>query len=108
MIVGSKKFLLCHLLVLGLLLAGCGPATTEPSGQTPAGSDAQLSPLAHVSVLPTPTPVSSGAPSPLLPTDTPAPTAAAGSPAPAPAQTSTDQLVILHTNDNWGETEPCG
>ena len=35
---------------------------------------------------------------PVVPTDTPEPTAT-----PAPLQ-----LVILHTNDNWGETEPCG
>lgn len=108
MIIGSRKHLLCHLLVLSLLLAGCGPATTEPGGQTSAGSDVQVSPLVHASVLPTPTPVSAEAASPLQPTDIPPPTATAEKPAPAQAQSSTDQLVILHTNDNWGETEPCG
>ncbi len=28
--------------------------------------------------------------------------------APTPAAPAPDQLTILHTNDNWGETEPCG
>jgi len=32
-------------------------------------------------------------------------------PFPEPAMESTPEpidLVVLHTNDNWGETEPCG
>jgi hypothetical protein len=56
------------------------------------------------SVLPSPT----AAPSPR-------PTVAAPRPAPTikPTSVPTDgapgvPLLILHTNDNWGETEPCG
>jgi len=82
---------LVSLLVLGLFVAGCGePVVTgepEPTRQT----EAQLSPLVADSPVPTPTP---------LPSDTPTPT-----PRPRP---SPGQLVLLHTNDNWGETEPCG
>jgi hypothetical protein len=68
------------LLVLLSLVAGCG-------GATPA-ADSQRSPLADAQT------------SPLAPTPTLAPTATLP---PAPIQ-----LTILHTNDNWGETEPCG
>lgn len=28
-------------------------------------------------------------------------------PSPSPTRAPV-QLVVLHTNDNWGETEPCG
>ena len=45
-----------------------------------------------------------------IPTATcPSPPAATATPTttPAPAP-SPMQLVVLHTNDNWGETEPCG
>lgn len=66
----------------GILLAGCG--TNGPS--TGSLSTAK----------PSPTPV---VPSP-VPTSTPAATEP-----PAPAAI---ELTILHTNDNWGATEPCG
>jgi 2',3'-cyclic-nucleotide 2'-phosphodiesterase (5'-nucleotidase family) len=66
------------LLIVLGLVVSCGGTTPE--------ADSQVSPLAPAS--------------PLLPTVTMAPTA---TPAPAPIQ-----LTILHTNDNWGETEPCG
>lgn len=77
------------LMVLGLLVAGCGP-TPVPSGTVETG-DSQTSPLSPASTLfvetkaltPTPVPVLTELPEPL-------------------------QLVVLHTNDNWGETEPCG
>jgi len=70
------------MLVVSLLLAGCGAASqvgvqTAAPAQKPVLSTATLTPL------PTPVPT---------PTPTPAPL----------------QLVVLHTNDNWGETEPCG
>ena len=82
---------LVGLLVLGLLLAGCGEPVVTGEPESMLQTEAQLSPLVADSPLPTPTP---------LPSDTPTPT-----PRPTP---SPGQLVLLHTNDNWGETEPCG
>jgi hypothetical protein len=86
------------LLIPGLVLAACGGETPEPGPQpttelqsTPE-SGLQTSPLATpdgdagLSVLPTPT---------------------ATLPPPA-ADLSAVDLVLLHTNDDWGETEPCG
>jgi hypothetical protein len=101
------SWLLC-LFALSLLLASCGspvpesaPQTTAPESapqtrapeselQTgPSEPDALISPLTQHSPLPTPVP---------LPTEEPTPEAAPDS----------LELVVLHTNDNWGETEPCG
>jgi len=83
------------LLVLGSILVGCGSPT--PTAQT----DLMQSPLVADSPLPTPT--ATKAPSAtLVPTFTPQPTP---TPLPTPAP---GQIVVLHTNDNWGETEPCG
>jgi hypothetical protein len=97
------------LVVLGLSLAACGttPALPEeqlratpedpvqPTVQSEVSATAQdevwVSPLTQYSPLPTPT---------LPPSPTPVPTLR---PTPVPGQ-----LVLLHTNDNWGETEPCG
>jgi hypothetical protein len=73
------------LLVLLLLLAACGGATREPFLEAPP--ETFSSPLSAATALTTPMPKT---------TDTPVPT-------PAPLR-----LVVLHTNDNWGETEPCG
>lgn len=74
----------------GLLLVGCTANATSPTQM--------VSPLAtattganHLSILPTATL------SPMSPT--PLPSAVAPSPS---------RLVVLHTNDNWGETDPCG
>lgn len=39
-----------------------------------------------------------------VPTTAPLPTR---TPIPIPTRESIE-LVVLHTNDNWGETEPCG
>lgn len=90
------------LLIPSLLLAGCGADLPE--------SGTQLSPLAteqgeaSVSVLPTatlPLPTDTPVPptdTPLPPTDTPVP----------PTARPDVHLALLHTNDNWGETEPCG
>ncbi len=85
---GWAAFLL--LLISSLLFAGCTGTTPTP-GQ-------QFSPLAtegpgdsNLSVLPTATaqPSTEYLPSPK-------------------AGMSPLQLQVLHTNDNWGETEPCG
>jgi 2',3'-cyclic-nucleotide 2'-phosphodiesterase (5'-nucleotidase family) len=73
------------------LIAGCGGATRVATVQTPSHPPASPSPAA----VPSPTTA-------LSPTATPLPTAP---PAPQPDPM---QLVLLHTNDNWGETEPCG
>jgi predicted small lipoprotein YifL len=105
------------LLVLSLVIAGCGTATPEPT--PPAMVPSQVSPLPASGVQPTP---SAEAPSQVSPLPTPAvqPTPSAEAPSqvsPLPTPTSElapalgtapFQLVLLHTNDNWGETEPCG
>jgi hypothetical protein len=71
------------LLALCVVAVGCATTTPDPgSGVSPPQP---VSPLATSTAVPTATPV-----------PTPTPTA-------APVQ-----MVILHTNDNWGETEPCG
>jgi hypothetical protein len=74
------------LLAFTLTLANC---STEPAPTDFVAQEAtpEAIPSAPEPVFPTD-----------APTDTPEPTA---TPAPLP-------LVILHTNDNWGETEPCG
>jgi hypothetical protein len=82
-------------LVFVLAVVGCGSPTSEV--------DVQHSPLGQHSPLPTatPPPTAASVPTTLLTT---APTPAF-TPAPAP---SPGQLIVLHSNDNWGETEPCG
>jgi hypothetical protein len=103
----SVRIWLCVLgmLALSLGLAGCGATTPEAVEQT--------SPLARVSPLSTPTFSPTPVPAPTL-TPVPAPTL---TPTPLPGPTFTPtaeavftgaQWVVLHTNDNWGETEPCG
>jgi hypothetical protein len=117
MVLARWNLWIVYLLALSLLVASCGGLTAEPEGpaalpepgartaesepEEPTAlpkledrtaepeSDLHTSPLTHSSPLPTPTP---------SPTDSPS-----GMPAPSPSQ-----LVVLHTNDNWGETEPCG
>jgi hypothetical protein len=74
-------------LVLGLVVTGCGGVTPE--------ADWQTSPLAQASPTPAATLTPTSVPTP-DPTATPAATPASG------------RVVVLHTNDNWGETEPCG
>jgi hypothetical protein len=76
---------LVFLLLLGLLLAGC---------QAPApGSGESSSNLAQA---------------PLLPPETLTPNATAVAKSVAAPTRLPAQLMVLHTNDNWGETEPCG
>ncbi len=84
-------------LLIALLLGACAPATPDAPSSTlklpsPAATSrpteqALVSPPATATLVPTLTP---------LPTATPRPTPSPG------------QLVVVHTNDNWGETEPCG
>lgn len=65
-------------LALCLLAAGCGAVVPEADGPGAAAA-------------------SDGYTSPLVeafPT--------------APATPAPSHLLVLHTNDNWGETEPCG
>lgn len=78
------------ILMLGLVVGSCGTASNGDPQVSPL---AQLSPLSTVASSPVPaaTPTAVATPT-LVPTPTPA----------------TSQLVVLHTNDNWGETEPCG
>ena len=88
MLLNRSKWWIAGLLILTLIAAGCGTATPE-AGQ-PASTLAQ-------SVLPSPS-----VPPTAAPTSTPEPTPTSV-PTAAPIQ-----LTVLHTNDNWGETEPCG
>ena len=70
-------------LVLALLLASCGALpTNQPE---PADDTRTVSPITTVAGVQY---------SPLAPTATMVPDPL--------------RLVVLHTNDNWGETEPCG
>jgi hypothetical protein len=91
-----SKHWIAGLLILGLILAGCGAATPEAGQPTSTLAQSALpSPAASSEVTVPPT---------AAPTSTPAPT-----PTPATAPTpGSVQLAVLHTNDNWGETEPCG
>ncbi len=102
-----------------LLLAGCGPAATpaEPLTTTPA-TDASRS-LPSTAVSSATTAVPAAAPTfvelPVSPLPTPG---SAADPAGeelsiSPLATATAApeglpVVVLHSNDNWGETEPCG
>jgi hypothetical protein len=74
------------LLLLCVLAAGCGPAAPVVDGPYAASeSTPKTSPLAGPFPLPSPSVISELAATPLP-----------------------SQLLVLHTNDNWGETEPCG
>jgi hypothetical protein len=74
---------LWSLAVVGLLMAGCGGTAlgTSPEDTVSVSGLAGQSPI-------------------LSPVATPAAVLAEVSPP--------MDLVVLHTNDNWGETEPCG
>jgi hypothetical protein len=71
------------LLALCLIAVGC--ATDTPEAASPISPIQPVSPVATCTAVP----ISASVP-------TPTPTA------------EPMQMVILHTNDNWGETEPCG
>lgn len=101
------------LLLAGALLAGCATPTPdgEPFTSPLSGGEALTSPLPPAdqtvarSVLPTPEPRPTSVPPTSQPTAVPtaAPTAM-----PTTQPAAGPRLVLLHTNDNWGETEPCG
>lgn len=72
------------------LVAGCG--TPQSSSLLPVPGISPVSPLPTPTLfLLEPTPTSA-----LTPTPKPGP------------QAEPIRLVVLHTNDNWGETAPCG
>ena len=73
-----RRHSVCVLLVLCLLAAGCGAVASEADRSGAVAASGK-----YTSPLVEPSP---------LPSVTPAPS----------------QLLVLHTNDNWGETEPCG
>lgn len=86
--------IIAYLLAL-LVLAGCGPMPSRPlplATVSPRSTDASTADIA-TSPLPTSEPAAGLSISPL-------PTAG--------AERELLQLVVLHSNDNWGETEPCG
>jgi hypothetical protein len=88
---GRLGWTLIALLASGLLPCGCA--------QNATGSQRQIPPLVtglqagdgYLSALPT---AEAGLPVP--------------SASPSRVEMLPSQLVVLHTNDNWGETEPCG
>lgn len=100
-----QRRLIVLFLISGLLLAGCGvgapesgpPASPEAGPRLSPGANLQLLPEIGRQNSPLATP-QGGAGLSVLPT--PNSTPAAGR--------SGVELVLLHTNDNWGETEPCG
>jgi hypothetical protein len=97
---------LVGLVIASLLIGACGTTGTEPSRKSPTGVLFPALPTgtAVVPVADTATLISSAevavATRTLVPTVTPLAT-----PAPPPGAAN---LVVVHTNDNWGETEPCG
>lgn len=83
-----SKWWIAGLLVLSLIVSGCGAATPGAGQSTSTLSQSVLpTPVVPPTAAPTSTPESTSTPAPTL----------------APIQ-----LTVLHTNDNWGETEPCG
>ena len=83
--VTQTKWHIFLVVLLVVLVSGCSAPT--PEDNSPPSVLAMVSPLSTPTLAPTPT---------VAPTATPAPP-------PSPIQ-----LVVFHTNDNWGETEPCG
>ena len=92
-----------------LLVAGCSPAASQVlptatgslAGAPQTGPSAMVVPAEITAVPPSATvPVAAavGAATELVASPLPTATAAQGG----------LPLVVLHSNDNWGETEPCG
>jgi outer membrane biosynthesis protein TonB len=105
-----RRLVVLSMLLFALVLSGCGASTPEPQPQAAPTSVAPTAPPAPTETLPAVTPEPTDQVSPL-------PTPALGGTGPSPLPTPTPQsdaspspiqLVVLHTNDNWGETEPCG
>ena len=89
-----RRWAVACLLAL-LLVAGCGPAAAPPlpSATIPAADATRMPPSAMIPQAPTAGPAADLVTSPL----------------PTPGTDREPlQLVVLHSNDNWGETEPCG
>jgi len=102
-----------------LLLAGCGPAATpaQPLNTVPATDASRSLPATAVSLAATAVPAAAPTfvelPVSPLPTPEPAADPAGEELSISPLATATAApeglpLVVLHSNDNWGETEPCG
>jgi hypothetical protein len=85
------------LLIGGLLLAACGGETPQPEARPTAEAQPTAGPGLQTSPLTTP---GEDVGLSVLPTPTATPSSTAGR--------SAIEVVLLHTNDNWGETEPCG
>jgi hypothetical protein len=93
----SRLALVAGLLVVCLLAAGCDWQALPQSTQEASGEEPQISPLVQQSPLAT---AQSEPPA--------APNAAVVATETWPQDDAALTMVILHTNDNWGETEPCG
>lgn len=102
-----------------LLLAGCGPAATpaQPLTAVPATDASRSLPSTAVSsattAMPTAAPTFVELPVSPLPTPGSAADPAGEELSISPLATATAApeglpVVVLHSNDNWGETEPCG
>jgi len=106
---GIRLWLAASLLI-GSLLSGCGkgkaeaePTPTPSAAVAARSSEAQNTPLGPE--LPTATP----SPQPTTEPATPSQAAATEEPtAPATRARQPVQVTILHTNDVYGEIEPCG
>jgi len=120
MVVTRSRFVIACLLALSVVVAGCGTAT--PGASPSATSLGQVTPSSIPASEPTSSTAARNQVSP-LPTPALEPTSSAAalsqvSPLPTPATEPTSapqidavaaiQLIVLHSNDNWGETEPCG
>jgi hypothetical protein len=92
-----------------MLLAGCtGSAPTMESEES-----LPVSALTGGSLTGSPLPTPTGESEESLPLSPLTGIALTGSPLPTPSAAATTlaepvRLIVLHTNDNWGETEPCG
>jgi hypothetical protein len=107
-----------------LVLTSCGPATAQPPQPASSWPPAATLPLPSTTLsagllatdLPTATASATATATRFEPSATAAETAAMSStaaastsPLPTPgAARGGLKLVVLHSNDNWGETEPCG
>ena len=93
----NRCVLVAGLLILCLVTASCGWQTLPESPEKAPDLEADTSPLVQQSPLATALPESLPPPTTeILPTEA------------SPQGQAALPLVILHTNDNWGETEPCG
>lgn len=107
-------------LILVLGSAGCGSSLSSPQALT-----SPIDQTVARSVVPSPTSMPTTRPTATAPAVVPTATTAAhillGVPTVLPAAPATTRpaarpvpvagsprVLILHTNDNWGETEPCG